>query len=62
MVSFELLAIALILLFQPLIALLWLYIVYRLAVRFVFRRAERAVDGRIERAGNVLENLTGGSE
>ena len=62
MVSFELLAIALILLFQPLIALLWLYIVYRLAVRFFFARAERAVDGRIERAGNVLESLTGGSE
>jgi len=61
MVSFELLAIGLILVFQPLIALAWIYIVYRLAVRFLFKRAEKAVDGRIDRIGNVLESF-GGSE
>lgn len=62
MVSVELIAIAGVLILQPLIALIWAYFVYRLAVRFLFNRAEKAVDGRIEKVGKQLERITGGSD
>ena len=62
MVSIELIAIAGVLIFQPLIALIWAYLVYRLAVRYLFNRAETAVDGRIEKVGKQLERVTGGSD
>lgn len=54
MVAIELLAIAGVLFFQPLIALMWAYMVYRLAVKFTVNRAEQAVDGRIEKIEEKL--------
>ena len=54
MVTPELLAIGAILVFQPLIALMWLYLTYRLAVGYAADRAERFVDGRVEHIENKL--------
>lgn len=56
MVTVELLAIAAILVFQPLIALLWLYLTYRLAVAYAAKRAESFVDGRIEHINDKIRN------
>ena len=54
MLSPELLIIAAILVFQPLIALLWAFLVFRLAVSYTARRAESAVDGRIEKLEKAI--------
>lgn len=54
MVAVELIAIALILIFQPLIALLWAYVVFRLTANYAASRAEEAVDGRIDRIQEKL--------
>lgn len=62
MVSPELVAILVVLIFQPLIALLWAYAVYRVAVNYTVSRAEKAVDGRINHATEAVENAVGGSE
>lgn len=56
MVAIELLAIAAILVLQPLIALLWAYVAYRLVVGFTVSRAEEAIDGRIEHINNKIRN------
>jgi len=66
MVSFELLlllgVLAGILVFQPLIGLLWVYVVYKLVVRFTRKQAEEAVDGRIDRVAAHVQNIAGGAE
>jgi len=54
MVAIELIVIAAILFLQPLIALLWAYLIYRLMVSFAINRAEQAVDGRIDRINEKL--------
>ncbi len=56
MLTFELMAIAGILIFQPLIALLWVYAAYRAAVSYTFGRAESAVDGRIEQINETIRS------
>lgn len=56
MVATEILIIGLILVFQPLIALLWVYLAYRLMVGYAVGRAEEAVDGRIDRINEKLRN------
>lgn len=58
MVAIELIVIAGILIFQPLIALLWAYLVFRLTADYAANRAEEAVDGRIDR----IEDKLRGSE
>lgn len=55
MLSLELLAIAAILIFQPLIALLWLYVAIRLTADYVVSRAEDAIDGRIEEVKDKIQ-------
>lgn len=59
MVTAELVAIGLILVFQPLIALMWLYLTYRLAVGYATKQAEQFVDGRIE---HIEQRLAGGDK
>lgn len=59
MVTAELIAIGLILVFQPLIALMWLYLAYRLALGFAAKRAEQFVDGRVN---HIEDKLTGDKE
>lgn len=54
MVTPELIAIAAILVFQPLIALMWVYLAYRLALGYAADRAEQFVDGRVEHIENRL--------
>lgn len=56
MVAIEILIIGAILVFQPLIALLWVYLAYRLMVGFAVKRAEEAVDGRIDRINEKIRN------
>lgn len=58
MVAIELLAIGAILVLQPLIALLWAYLVYRLALGYATKRAEAFVDGRIDRIETKLKGET----
>jgi hypothetical protein len=66
MVSFEVLlligVLAGILVLQPLIALVWVYVVYRVAVKFTRKQAEKAVDGRIDRVAAHVQNIAGGAE
>lgn len=52
----DLIIIGTILVFQPLIALMWLYMVYRLAVGYAASRAENFVDGRIDRINDKIRN------
>lgn len=59
MVAIELLVIGAILFLQPLIGLLWAYLIYRLMVGYAVSRAEEAVDGRIDR---INEKLRGSDE
>lgn len=59
MVAIELLVIGAILFLQPLIGLLWAYLIYRIAVGYTVSRAEEAVDGRIDR---INEKLRGSDE
>lgn len=54
MLSLELAAIVLILVLQPLIALLWAFLAFRLAMGYATSRAEKAVDGRIDKIEEKL--------
>lgn len=56
MPAIELLVIAAILVLQPLIGLLWAYLVFRLAAEYATNRAENAVDGRIEKLEDAIKN------
>lgn len=56
MVAVELLVIAAILVLQPLIFLLWAFLVFRLAANYATKRAENAVDGRIEKLEKAIQN------
>lgn len=54
MVTPELIAIAVILIFQPLIAFLWAYLIYRATVAFTVGRIESAVDDRIDHINETI--------
>lgn len=60
MLSTEILLIGGILLVQPLVGVLYLFVLYRAIAGFTAKRAEQAVDGRIEKvkqaAAELLDN------
>jgi len=66
MVSLDLLivlsVIGAILLLQPLIALAYAYVVYRLLAKFTRKQAGKAIDGRIDHAADRLESVLGGTD
>lgn len=54
MLGIEIIIIGAILILQPLIAMLWAYLVFRLVAGYAAKRAEKAVDGRIDRIEEKL--------
>lgn len=49
-------AVAAILILQPLIAVVWVYVVYRAIVSFTTRKVSETIDGRVE---NAVEQIKG---
>jgi phosphate/sulfate permease len=55
--------IAAVLLLQPLIFLLYAYVVYKLILKYTRKQAGKAIDGRIDHAANRFESVfDGGSD
>ena len=57
MLSLELLAIIIVLLIQPLVAVLYVYVLYRLVAAYTAKRAEKAIDGRIRTVRREVDKL-----
>lgn len=53
------LIVALILVIQPMLYLLYAYLLYRLAVTFTTNKVSNAIDERVD---NVLEQVNGGND
>jgi hypothetical protein len=60
MVTYELLLLLIVLILQPLIAIAWLYVVYRAVASFTARRTGDWIDNRVETAKNAAKEVTDG--